>query len=70
MEKRFWIVTLVFFLAISTCFLFILTQQVTGVVASAHASDANISVGTVNYSSTSMPLNVDTQTPTSNSVTP
>jgi len=64
MEKRFWIVTLMFFLAVSTCFLLILSQQVTGVVALAVASGIKPTITTGNPSETTTPLN--TLTPTSN----
>jgi len=67
MEKRFWIVTLMFFLAVSTCFLLILSQQVTGVVTPAVASSAKPTITIGNSSEIAPPFKTLTPISTSNS---
>ena len=67
MEKRFWIVTLMFFLAVSTCFLLILSQQVTGVVTPAVASTSKPALNAENPSETNKLLNILTPTSNANS---
>ena len=38
MERRFWTVTVVFFMAVIICFLLVASQQITGTVSPAVAS--------------------------------
>jgi hypothetical protein len=38
MERRFWMITLVFFIAVIVCFLLVATQHIAGMTTSAVAS--------------------------------
>jgi hypothetical protein len=67
MERRFWIITLVFFTAVTICFLLIVSQQLSGIVTPAIASGSNQQSTSGMSSGKVTPSYIQTTAPSANS---